>query len=305
VICVIELGAGALTAAVDPSLGARLSSLRVTGLELLVGRDESRDDPLLWGCYPMVPFAGRTRGGRFGFRGETYELRRNHGPHAIHGTGFDRPWDVERYEGGYARLCTDLGPEWPFPGHAVHEISARGDGLDLRLEVHADRGAFPATAGWHPWWRRELGAGHPLEVTVPARRWYPRGTDGLPLGHVEQPPFTGRFDDCFTALTWPVRLRWPGALSVELVATADHLVLFDEPAHAICVEPQSGPPDGLNLGIASIVRPGAPLVVETGISWRPDLADPRDAPATIIERRLPSQLSPDTRRLDTDRRALR
>ena len=278
-----------------------MASLRVAGVELLVRRDPTRGD-LYWGSYPMVPFAGRVRGGRFAFRGVTYNLRRNLGYHSIHGSGYDQPWTVERVNGSYLRCTVDLGPEWPFSGHAVQEISVRRDGLDLRLEVHSRHEVFPATAGWHPWWRRELGVGHPLEVTVPARRWYPRGDDGLPTGRLEQPPFTAStFDDCFTAVSWPVRLRWPGALQLELFATADHVVAYDERPEAICVEPQTGPPDGLNLDVFTEVRPDAPLVVEAEMTVAPDLRDPRDVPSVLIERRLPTHLAGD-RRLVSDRR---
>jgi aldose 1-epimerase len=299
---VIELLTGMAAAEVDPLHGGRLASLRVAGLELLQGREAAPGDPLGWGCYPMVPWAGRVRGGRFSFAGRRHQLQRNTGAHAIHGTCVNRRWRIEQQEPTYLRLAIGLGTGWPFPGSAVHELSLRPDGLDLRLEVHADRGSFPATAGWHPWWRRSLGVGGTAEVTVPARRWYPRADDGLPLGHLEEPPRTGPFDDCFTAVSWPVRLRWPGALEVELHATADHLVVFDERPEAVCLEPQTGPPDAFNLDLATIVRPGAPLVVEAGIGWRPDIADPRAGPPTVVERRQPDGLGPPRGRSLTDRR---
>ena len=78
----------------------------------------------------------------------------------------------------------------------------------------------------------------------------------------------GPWDDCFTAVTWPVRLTWPGALELDMTSTCDHVVLYDEPRHAICVEPQTGPPDALNhLERATIVRPGHPLTAEMSLTW--------------------------------------
>jgi len=45
-------------------------------------------------------------------------------------------------------------------------------------------------------------------------------------------------------------------------------VLYDQPRHAICVEPQTGPPDALNhLEQARLVRAHRPLVAETSWSW--------------------------------------
>jgi galactose mutarotase-like enzyme len=45
------------------------------------------------------------------------------------------------------------------------------------------------------------------------------------------------------------------------------VVVFDEPEHAICVEPQSHPPDAFNLG-PEVARPGAPVVVTATWSWQ-------------------------------------
>jgi len=44
-------------------------------------------------------------------------------------------------------------------------------------------------------------------------------------------------------------------------------VVFTEPEHAICVEPQSGPPDAVNLDVATVVTPGTPLVVHATFTW--------------------------------------
>jgi len=267
--------AGPATVRVDRAHGARLSSLVVHGHELLVqpepgSRDEPAD-PLLWGCYPMAPFAGRVRGGRFSWGRQLHELVANHAGHAMHGTVFDRRWMLELADVDYLRLRTDLQPGWPFPGWAVHEVALTPHRLELRLEVHSSGPTFPATIGWHPWFRRRIDVGGALEVALDARRYYPRGNDGLPLGHLEPPPANGPWDDCFTAVTWPVRLTWPGALDVALAATCDHVVLYDQPRHAICVEPQTGPPDALNhLERATLVRRHRPLIAELSLTWSPE-----------------------------------
>lgn len=81
----LTLTSNAATAVVDIEAGGRLASLIVDGVELLVPRN---DDPVMWGCYPMVPFAGRIRDGRFAFDGTTYAMPKNFGDHAMHGFGF-------------------------------------------------------------------------------------------------------------------------------------------------------------------------------------------------------------------------
>lgn len=216
----------------------------------------------------MAPFAGRVRGGRFRWGGTLHEMVPNHAGHAMHGTVFDSRWFVEHAGQGYLRLRSRLDPRWPFEGWAIQELALSPDRLDLRLEVHTAGAPFPATAGWHPCFRRRLAVGGSVVVGLDAERWYPRGSDGLPLGRVEPPPPFGPWDDCFTALTWPVRLTWPGALELDITSTCDHVVLYDEPAHAVCVEPQSGPPDALNLDLARVVRRHDPLVIEARLAWR-------------------------------------
>jgi aldose 1-epimerase len=44
-------------------------------------------------------------------------------------------------------------------------------------------------------------------------------------------------------------------------------VVYDEPAHAICVEPETAAPDSLNRS-PDIVAPGQPLVAEMTWRWR-------------------------------------
>lgn len=263
------LVAGPSSLRVDRARGGRISSLVAHGHELLVSRPSGqRPDPLVWGCYPMIPFAGRLRGGRFRWGGALHQIEPNHAGHAMHGTLFDERWLIEQADHGYLRLRARLDPRWPFPGWAIQEISLSPEGLDLRLEVHTAGAPFPATAGWHPWFRRRLAVGGRLVVNLDAARWYPKGSDGLPLGPVAPPPEQGPWDDCFTAVTWPVTLTWPGALELAMTSTCDHVVLYDQQPLATCIEPQSGPPDAVNLDLARVVRRHDPLVVEASLAWQ-------------------------------------
>ena len=98
---------------VSPAEGGRMTSLIVDGHELLVTEG---DGPIRWGSYPMAPWAGRIRDGRFTFRGRAHELPPNLPPHAIHGTVFERPWTVT----GPDSMTIDLGPAWPFAGRVAN-----------------------------------------------------------------------------------------------------------------------------------------------------------------------------------------
>jgi aldose 1-epimerase len=253
---------------ISPGDGGRMASLVVRGSELLVTKD---DDPMRWGSYPMVPFAGRIRHGRFQFAEREVQLGLNLPPDAIHGTVFDRAWQVD----DPATLSIDLGPAWPFAGRVVQRFSIRDDGLEVSLALHADE-PMPAALGWHPWFRRRLAgseqrpakASPPVELRFEAARMYARDPDGLPTGELVEPP-AGPWDDCFIGLREAPRLSWPGRIAVELASSAACWVVYDEPRDAVCVEPQTAPPDFVNLPAPPTTIPGAPLLITMSWRWWP------------------------------------
>lgn len=261
----LVLTAGDARLTIDPAQGARFTSLIVGGQELLVTEGYG---PIRWGCYPMAPFAGRIRDGRFTFRGQAHELPRNLPPHAIHGTVFERPWDIT----GPGELTIDLGEAWPFGGRVIQRIDLHEDGLDAALTLLADE-PMPVSMGWHPWFRRHLTGtvDHPappspqVELAFEATTMLERGADGLPTGQLTLPG-PRPWDDCFTGLRSAPRVTWPGILQLELTSTTDYWVVYDEPVEGICVEPQTAPPDIVNLVVAA--------------GEEPPSAD-RDQPATV------------------------
>ena len=112
--------------------------------------------------------------------------------------------------------------------------------------------------GWHPWFRKpEALQFHPTAMY--------RRVGGIAVDEgLDVTP--GPWDDCFTDVTEPPSLCWPGALRIALESSADHWVVYDEPEHALCVEPQTGPPDALNLAPV-VVEPGRPLVAGATLRW--------------------------------------
>jgi aldose 1-epimerase len=259
---VITLRAGDAALTIDLPSGGRFSSLVVRGHELLV--TEGRG-PLEWGCYPMAPFAGRIRDGRFAFRGRTYRLATNLPPNAIHGTVLARRWEMTTATADHAEMMVDLGPGWPFRGRVRQTVTLRQDGLDALLALEADE-PMPAWLGWHPWFRREV-AGATAELQFAAGRMYLRGPDGLPTGELVDPT-RGPWDDAFAGVRAPIRLGWPGVLSLELRAATDVWVVYDERPHAICIEPQSAPPDAINLSRVEVPIAGPGHQLSISMTWR-------------------------------------
>ena len=256
------LRAGDASVTIDHAHGGRVSSLVIAGHELLVGADGPRADPIGWGCFPMAPWAGRIRDGRFRAGGEEVRVPLNLPPHAIHGTAHVQPWEPT----GPGELRCDLGSTWPWSGSAHQQVELTARSLTLALRVEAASSPMPVSLGWHPWFHRHID-GVAVELVLPAERMWRRDEEGIPDGSLIEPP-PGPWDDCFTALIGPVELHWPGVLDLYVESDCEHVVVFDQLDEAVCVEPQSAPPDAHNSGAdLVIVSPGAPLEHRTTWTW--------------------------------------
>ncbi|MFK4145681.1 aldose 1-epimerase [Streptomyces sp. NPDC004065] len=255
----ITLTAGDAEATVQPGNGGRIGGLRVGGLELL--RQGER-----FGCFPMVPWCGRIRDGRFRDGATVHQMPLNSPPHAIHGTARDGAWRTARTSAREAVITYDLTDPWPYSGRVTQVISLAEDALTLTMSVETYESSFPAQIGWHPWFRRNLGAQDVRLDFSPA--WQEeRGDDHLPTGRRTDPK-PGPWDDCFGMRGGvAVTLTWPGQLELEVTSPEEWVVVYDEQDSAVCVEPQTGPPDGLNTH-PRLVTPLEPLEATTTWTWR-------------------------------------
>jgi aldose 1-epimerase len=251
---VIEREAPGVRLVLAPEHGGRIAQLTVHGHDLLVGPSHGEQHPMLWGSFPMVPWAGRVRHGRFRFGGRTYELPIDLPPHAIHGTTYLLPWAVEPD----GTLATELGQAWPLGGHARQRFELTATQLTCSIEVHAGDRAMPAQAGWHPWF------GRPCRLLFAANAMYALDDECIPTGQLTAVP-PGPWDNCFTKLLGPPQLAFPGGPTLTVTSSCTDWVVYDRPEHAICVEPQTGPPDAFNHA-PQVVEPGAPLVGT--MTWR-------------------------------------
>jgi len=263
----IALRSDDVVVTIEPGLGGRIGQIAVGPERLLY--DDPAAGAIGWGSYPMAPWAGRLRDGRFGFGGAVHQLALNHvdadgARHAIHGTVFDAEWTVDEVGPDATTLhCPlDVALGWPFAGTARQTITVGGDGVTCRLSVDTDGEPFPASIGWHPWFRK------PDRLTFEPDGMYERAGIGLPRTTLV-PPVPGPWDDCFVNHR-PVVLHYDArsvATAVTVTSDCDHWVVYDQPAHATCVEPQSGPPDALNVAPV-VVSPGEPLTRTMTITWR-------------------------------------
>lgn len=255
------LTAGDAEVTVQPENGCRLGSLRVGGTELL------RQGPR-YGSFPMVPWCGRVRDGRFRDGADVHQLPLNAAPHAIHGTGRDVRWRTARTTRDEAVFTYELADPWPYKGRVTQIVELAEDSLTLRFGIETYDNSFPAQAGWHPWFLRNLGAGgEDVRIDFSAQWQEERGDDHLPTGRRIDPQ-PGPWDDCFGMPDGvDVTLTWPGELELNVKSREQWVVVYDEQAEAVCVEPQSGPPNGLNT-LPRLVTPIEPLEVVSTWTWR-------------------------------------
>lgn len=250
----LSIGNDRLRVDVAPDAGGRVAQLAIDGVPLLIGQEAAHEpSPLAWGSYPMVPWAGRIRRGRFRFDGADYELPVNFGAHAIHGVGFDTPWTVTAQAPDEIALELPLPSDtrWPFGGTASQRITVAGDTIRFGLAAAAGDRPMPASLGWHPWFRK------PEQLQFRPSAMYRRDDDYIAVDElVAVPP--GPWDDCFVN-DEPVALTIDG---VDLQMTSDcrDWVVYDMPAHATCIEPQSGPPDAFTLR-PNRIEPGQHLAI--------------------------------------------
>lgn len=255
----IRLAKDRLEVDLAPRAGGRIAQIRFDGEEQLVGPGDGGSAAIAWGCYPMVPWAGRIRDGRFAFDGKSYQLHRNYEGHAIHGFGFVSAWTVDACSADAASLHVRLPRQafWPFGGIARQRIELGEDQLRMVLSIEAEEHAMPAVIGWHPWFRK------PERLDFAPSHVHPRDRDGiatLPLAA----PGPSPWDDCFIH-AGEVALhhrRW----QLQLLSECSHWVVFDALAHATCVEPQTGPPDAFNLG-CDVVAPRASIEMSMTLAW--------------------------------------
>ena len=257
---IVRLAAGDVEVDLAPQAGGRIAQIRVDGIEQLVG-PEGGLEAIQWGCYPMLPWAGRIREGRFEFQGKQWQLPINMRPHALHGFGYALPWQLDTTTEDSAELSLALpqDADWPFGGIARQRVSLSGRQLHLHLSVQAGEQSMPATIGWHPWFRK------PDKLIFDAPQYYPRDAHGMATLPLAPPPLHP-WDDCFLGPEDVVLVR--GAQQLRLSSDQPHWVVYDAPSHATCVEPQTGPPDAFNLA-PHILAPQQALSMAFVFDWNP------------------------------------
>ena len=194
-------------------------------------------------CYPLVPYSNRIAHAVLPMEGREFHLRANAPPevHALHGFGWQRPWQVVEQTAHAVKLALAHAPDedWPFACDAMQRIELLEDRLTINLSVqNIDTRDMPAGLGLHPYF--------PLapEATLQAT-WEKMWTmdAGMLPGelialtsdndfHLARPVASWKVDNCFTG--------WSGR---AVLGYATHQVLLDAGEscrNLVCFAPNDG-----------------------------------------------------------------
>ncbi|MBI2768344.1 MAG: aldose 1-epimerase [Burkholderiales bacterium] len=253
----IRIQQGELVCEIEPRLGGCIAGLRLGEVPVLrpapeTGLDSARQA----GSYPLVPFSNRVARATLQWQGTRHPLVQNNAPepHAIHGVGWQRPWEVLEENESFAMLAYEHRPDeaWPFAFDCSQTFQLRGATLELTLAL-TNQSAQPAPAGlgWHPYFVKRAGS----HITFEAAGRWDMGPDKLPTVRRPAPGLdadcaTLDVDHCFDGWKGLVELR-DDVLRTRVTSSLSRLVVFtNETRGFVAIEPVSHVNNAANLAAA-------------------------------------------------------
>jgi aldose 1-epimerase len=260
---ILTLSHGTGRCDVIPALGGSIAAWSVGGQRMMRSASDfsiATKDPFGMASFPLVPYSNRIGNGSFEWDGKRYALARNFPPepHAIHGVGFDRPWQLRARAADSVTLVLNHRPgaSWPFAFEAQQRITLGQATLTIEMSAVnlADR-AVPLAFGHHPYFPR---GGAFLKFR--AQGVWLVGDDGLPSLRVV--PFDkfdyssamsvarGEIDHCFVGWDRVAEIAWPDwPLALEITASEAlpcAVVCIRSDIGGFCFEPVPHIVDALN-----------------------------------------------------------
>lgn len=189
-----SLETGPLRCDLRPDLGGAIAGLWLQGTPVLRSTPAAElTDVRQAGCFPLVPFSNRVGHARLHWQGQTHLLRPDaHGPHAIHGVGRQRPWQVTEQQPTRLVMVYRHTPDadWPFAFEATQSVALESPQAERGVATHAPDARVtitlairnlsdqvaPAGLGLHPYFVKRTRSRIAFEATA---RWE-MGDDMLP-----------------------------------------------------------------------------------------------------------------------------
>lgn len=225
--------------------------------------------------YPLVPYSNRIGYCRLHWAGRDYVLPNNFAPepHAIHGVGWERAWQVDAASATQALLSYrhTADASWPFAFDSSQRITLSDDALELHLSItNCAEEPAPAGLGWHPYFAKSALS----HLRFGSQGRWEMGGDKLPTQRRPHPGLDTDckqldVDHCFNGWSGSVQLL-EGGLRSTLTSDLPCLVVFTTPERdSIAIEPVSHVNNALALATQLDVTPQSlgMRVLQPGESW--------------------------------------
>lgn len=211
------------------------------------------------GSYPLVPFSNRVGHASLLWQGTDHPLVKNFEPepHAIHGVGWERPWEVLDSSDTFALLSYEhrADTSWPFDFDSSQAFKISADALEMTLSItNQSVVSAPVGLGWHPYFARRPGS----KVTFSAEGRWEMGDDKLPTHRdttagLDADCSTLTVDHCFDGWRGYLHLR-DALLHTRVSSNLTRLVVYAKPERDnIAIEPVSH----VNNAVHLMARTGA------------------------------------------------
>jgi aldose 1-epimerase len=264
----IRLQAGALACELEPRLGGCIAGLWLGDVPVLRSTPAAQlTSARQAGSYPLVPFSNRIAQATLHWQGTQHPLVRNNGsePHAIHGVGWQRPWQLLESDERSAMLSYEHRPDsaWPFAFDSSQTFRLSENALALTLSLtNQSQHPAPAGLGWHPYFVKRARS----RISFQASGRWEMGEDKLPT---QRRPHRGLdadcafldVDHCFDGWNGLVHLR-DELLHIRLTSSLTRLVVFtNDTREFVAIEPVSHVNNAINLMDAGADAAGLGLVI--------------------------------------------
>jgi aldose 1-epimerase len=250
----LQLHCGPLRCDLRPDLGGCMAGLWWGDVPVLRSTaGPALTSARLAGSYPLVPFSNRLAQAKLVWAGTSHPLVQNNAtePHAIHGVGWQRAWQVLDESDQFALLSYEHKADaaWPFAFDTSQAFRLSEGALELTLSM-TNQSSTPAPAGlgWHPYFVKR--ANSHLQFAASGR--WEMGADKLPTQRLPSPGLDTSctaldVDHCFESWQGDAVLA-DDLLRIRVASSLKRLVVYTHPTRDyVAIEPVSHVNNAVNL----------------------------------------------------------
>ncbi len=242
---------------IDPQNGGRIMSWQIDGVDVLAPAEVH---PIRGGMYVMAPWVGRLKDATITYKNQHHPQSLTYKHWAIHGSMPFSECEVSLISESEVIIHHTTPSTWPAPMNIDVTWKVSSIGLLSTSKISTTDGEFPAAIGWHPWFLKTLSNGSSATYSFDSNQQFAVDEDLIVTGNLIEKT-EGPHDDSFILKSGEAEIRWNGFRTMKIQTSARYLHLF-ETERLVCLEPETSPPNGVNLvneGFSDIVSPERPL----------------------------------------------